>query len=312
MGEAGKARLVEDLHPGTVLDVACGSGALLADALKLGARCFGVDTSRGMLRATRRKLPQAHLVQASFAALPFADESFDTVVETNALSGVASDARPVLDEMLRVCAAEGEIRIADYAKAPITRLWHRWMEWSGTLFGDYAHDYAALLRGLGLAPRVEYLGFDGMYQYVRVAKWNAMRIYFACSITGGRQDEPVYQQIVEALLADGHDVPTAVFALPRPEGPEANMESDEVFRRDTAWIESSDVLIAEVSTPSHGVGFEIGYALNVAKPVLCLHHRTVPVSKMITGNPHKLLKVQAYADVSDAQGQVRAFLATFQ
>ena len=39
-----------------------------------------------------------------------------------------------------------------------------------------------------------------------------MNIYFACSITGGRDFEPVYQAIIAALLADGHTVPTAHLA----------------------------------------------------------------------------------------------------
>ena len=39
-----------------------------------------------------------------------------------------------------------------------------------------------------------------------------MNIYFACSITGGREFEPVYQALMEALLADGHEIPTAHLA----------------------------------------------------------------------------------------------------
>ena len=39
-----------------------------------------------------------------------------------------------------------------------------------------------------------------------------MNIYFACSITGGREFEPVYQAIIAALLADGHTIPTAHLA----------------------------------------------------------------------------------------------------
>lgn len=39
-----------------------------------------------------------------------------------------------------------------------------------------------------------------------------MNIYFACSITGGRDFESVYQSIVQALTGDGHEVPTAHLA----------------------------------------------------------------------------------------------------
>ena len=44
-----------------------------------------------------------------------------------------------------------------------------------------------------------------------------------------------------------------------------------------AYIKACDALIAEISTPSHGVGYEIGYALNLDKPVLCLHRRGVSI-----------------------------------
>ena len=37
-----------------------------------------------------------------------------------------------------------------------------------------------------------------------------MNIYFACSITGGRELETTYQQIVGALLADDHEIPTSL------------------------------------------------------------------------------------------------------
>ena len=39
-----------------------------------------------------------------------------------------------------------------------------------------------------------------------------MNIYFACSITGGRDFESVYQAIVHALVEDKHEVPTAHLA----------------------------------------------------------------------------------------------------
>ncbi len=50
----------------------------------------------------------------------------------------------------------------------------------------------------------------GQFTSIRPAgkhfKIQKMNIYFACSITGGRDFEPVYQAIVAALLADGHTV----------------------------------------------------------------------------------------------------------
>ncbi len=134
-----------------------------------------------------------------------------------------------------------------------------------------------------------------------------MNIYFACSITGGRQDEGIYGQIVKFLIADGHEVPSAVFALPR-EIDEHAMDPQEVYQRDTVWIRGCDVLIADVTTPSHGVGYEIGYALSLGKPVLCLHRRGVAISKMITGNPDGNLEVKDYESWEQLEGILHSFL----
>ncbi|MBC8506906.1 MAG: nucleoside 2-deoxyribosyltransferase [Anaerolineales bacterium] len=136
-----------------------------------------------------------------------------------------------------------------------------------------------------------------------------MNIYFACSITGGRQDEKIYGEIVRFLQSQGHDVPSAVFALPRDVDENA-MNPVEVYQRDTQWISECDVLIAEVTTPSHGVGYEIGYALHVGKPVLCLHRRSVDISKMITGNPDINLRVVDYKSWEEVEGKLQAFLET--
>lgn len=134
-----------------------------------------------------------------------------------------------------------------------------------------------------------------------------MQIYFACSITGGRQDEAVYQTLVDALVADGHTVPTASLAQSEVMALEQIVVPAEIYARDVAWIRGSEVLIAEVSTPSHGVGYELGYALGLGKPVLCLHREGARVSKMITGNPDPNLTVRAYRTPDEAVKFVRVF-----
>lgn len=78
--------------------------------------------------------------------------------------------------------------------------------------------------------------------------------------------------------------------------------------RSVNWIQTSDILLAEVSVPSHGVGYEIGFALNLGKPVLCIHHAGRAVSKMITGNPDSLLRVKAYEDIQQALAQIDEFV----
>lgn len=136
-----------------------------------------------------------------------------------------------------------------------------------------------------------------------------MIIYFACSISGGRKDERAYQYLVKVLEELGIEVPTAHIAETGIEIIDGEENPLDIYQRDVNWIEESDLLVAEVSTPSHGVGYEIGYALTLGKPVLCLYKQEVVVSKMITGNPHSLLSVCVYRDLSEAELILRDYLS---
>jgi nucleoside 2-deoxyribosyltransferase len=135
-----------------------------------------------------------------------------------------------------------------------------------------------------------------------------MNLYFACSITGGRAFEAVYQAITRALLEDGYEVPTAHLADSGVKALEMVVSPRQVYERDVAWIRACDALIAEVSTPSHGVGYEVALALSLGKPVLCCYKEGQPVSKMITGNSHPNLHLATYQNVGEAVQAVRAFL----
>jgi 2'-deoxynucleoside 5'-phosphate N-hydrolase len=135
-----------------------------------------------------------------------------------------------------------------------------------------------------------------------------MRIYFSCSLTGGRGDQPAYAALVRHLQEGGHQVLTAHLAGSEVIGQEAGMDAETVYRRDTAWVRDCEALIAEVSTPSHGVGYEIAYALERGKPVLCCHRRDVKVSRMLTGNREPGMVVEAYGEVEDLLRCADAFL----
>jgi nucleoside 2-deoxyribosyltransferase len=135
-----------------------------------------------------------------------------------------------------------------------------------------------------------------------------MNIYFACSITGGREFESVYQAITKALLSDGHEVPTAHLAESGVKALEGQLNPCEVYERDIFWIRECDALVAEVSTPSHGVGFEVASALNRDIFTLCVYKEGRSISKMLTGNSHPRLKVIGYHDSEDAVAKIRSFL----
>jgi nucleoside 2-deoxyribosyltransferase len=133
-----------------------------------------------------------------------------------------------------------------------------------------------------------------------------MNIYFACSITGGRELETFYRDFVAALEADGHIIPTSHLAQADVMEGERLLSPRDVYERDVKWIRECDVLIAEVGVPSHGVGYEIGYALNEGKPVLCLAEQDRRVSKMITGN--SAVSMRTYKTLEEAVKLAREFL----
>ena len=135
-----------------------------------------------------------------------------------------------------------------------------------------------------------------------------MNIYFACTITGGREFQPVYEALVAAFNAEGHVIPTAHLASSGVSS-EAALSPLHVYERDTAWIRACDTLIAEVSVPSHGVGYEIGYALSQGKPVLCLCREGRGLSKMISGNPDPALQLSFYSVTDEAVRSAMQYLA---
>jgi len=170
IGEKAKKRVGQEIKSGTVLDVACGTGTVLKMAHEAGCTCYGSDLAEGMIAEAKKKVPDGEFQVASFYQLPHHDNSFDYVVETNAVTGVNIEVDRVIAEMLRVCKPGGCIYLGDYCKAPDESAWTRIMERIGILIGDYPHDFQAIFKSLGLQPEVEYLGWSNKYQFIKVIK----------------------------------------------------------------------------------------------------------------------------------------------
>ncbi|MBP8974380.1 MAG: nucleoside 2-deoxyribosyltransferase [Anaerolineae bacterium] len=136
-----------------------------------------------------------------------------------------------------------------------------------------------------------------------------MNVYFCGSIRGGRSLQPVYAALVNHLEQNGHTVPTAHVAAPDVLSDERRYSLDEVYQRDVGWLEACDAVVAEVTVPSLGVGYEIAYALHKAgRPVLCLCQAGTPLSAMIEGNGDPNLRLVFYHDVTQALAAVDQFL----
>src|SRR5512136_692317 len=135
-----------------------------------------------------------------------------------------------------------------------------------------------------------------------------MKVYFSGAISAGRDNAAIYQHMVARLQAQGHDVLSAHVADPAVLEHEKDVLARVVFDRDVQWIEACDVMIAEVSTPSTGVGYEYGLAIQLGKPVLCVYQAGLRMTKMIRGNPAPNLTVATYANEAELDQRVDGFV----
>ena len=137
-----------------------------------------------------------------------------------------------------------------------------------------------------------------------------MNIYFAGAIRGGRNDAHLYARLIAYLQSYGI-VLTAHVGDDGLLQAEKSLTEEEIFQRDMRWLADADLVIAEVTTPSLGVGYEIGLAQTLGKPILCLYRpaENRRLSAMIDGN--QALQVACYTDPAEAERLLDAWLGQF-
>ena len=131
------------------------------------------------------------------------------------------------------------------------------------------------------------------------------KIYFAGSIRGGRDDKELYLNIIN-LLSNYGTVLTEHIGDEKLSMMGEVLESQKIYERDMEWLNESDVVVAEVSTPSLGVGYEIAKA-EENKKMLCLYREQDGrrLSAMIGGN--KNLVVKNYKTIEDIDKILKDF-----
>lgn len=139
-------------------------------------------------------------------------------------------------------------------------------------------------------------------------KQNHIKIFFAGSIRGGRQLIPTYQYIISFLKSRNYTVISEHVAASGLEKVEAKMTEQEIYEKDANWIEESDRVIAEITVPSIGVGYEICHAVKHKKPVLCLYETGAKASAMVLGNSTGYVSAKEYSDKKQLEEILLDFL----
>lgn len=137
-----------------------------------------------------------------------------------------------------------------------------------------------------------------------------MDIYFAASIRGGRKFLEHYKKIVAYLVENGHNVLTEHIIRDDVFEYETQFTANEIFNRDIQWLNNSSCMIADVSNPSLGVGYEICHALNRKIPTLCVFQNGSSVSQMIAGNNSSGLKLFEYKNFESLFKEITHFIGS--
>jgi len=138
------------------------------------------------------------------------------------------------------------------------------------------------------------------------------KVYFAGSIRGGREDAVLYEKIIELLQQMGNEVLTEHIGLGTlTASGEQDKSSTFIYERDLEWLKSADVVVAEVTSPSLGVGYEIAKAEEWGKPVVALFRPVTNrrLSAMIAGS--KQVHIIEYETVEDLQVAIPTVLERF-
>lgn len=125
-----------------------------------------------------------------------------------------------------------------------------------------------------------------------------MNIYFSGSIYGGRQKLEDYKKIVKELSKYGKVLNEEV-ADDDVIINETKTTDNEIFESLKNRLNIADVIFAEVTIKSLGVGYELGYADSHNKRIICIYDETVTpkITTMLRGN--KNLKIIPYTDINN-------------
>ncbi|HBM45953.1 MAG: hypothetical protein UT05_C0001G0070 [Parcubacteria group bacterium GW2011_GWF2_38_76] len=133
-----------------------------------------------------------------------------------------------------------------------------------------------------------------------------IKIYFAGSIRGAEADRKNYLRIIKELKKR-YIVLTEHVGNEKMLHKEKKLTDKEIESRDMRWLKEADFVVAEITSPSHGVGIELNESKHQKKPILCIHkNNDKKISAMISGCDDFF--VASYTNIDDAISHVESFV----
>ena len=125
-----------------------------------------------------------------------------------------------------------------------------------------------------------------------------MKIYISGAIYGGTQKIETYKILVKELEKFGEVLNKQVAEENTIEN-EKYQKDEEIYTDLENKLYSADIIFAEVSIPSLGVGYELGFADKLGKKIVAIYDKNYieKVSTMIRGN--KRIKLIPYTNITE-------------
>ena len=111
------------------------------------------------------------------------------------------------------------------------------------------------------------------------------KIYFAGSIRGGRDDAALYKRMIDYMKRTDIVLTEHIGKSNMSIKSQTKVIDTHIYERDTGWLRECDMVIAECTCPSLGVGYELGYAEAHGIPVYVFYNKSkANLSAMVNGN----------------------------
>jgi len=129
-----------------------------------------------------------------------------------------------------------------------------------------------------------------------------MKVYFAGAIRGGRQKVYDYQKMVETFERSLAEVLTKHVADSSLLKSGESLSFEEIYKRDINLIKECDIVFADITVPSLGVGYELAYAESLGKHIYAVYEKDANVSGLIRGN--KNITFFAYSNIEEVLNRI--------
>lgn len=133
------------------------------------------------------------------------------------------------------------------------------------------------------------------------------KVYFAGSIRGGQDDTALYHQIISFIQQTDIVLTEQVGDVKHSAIQQSLSKDQEIYTQDTSWIKESDLIIAECTHPSLGVGYELAYGEKLNKPIYIYYRpHCTSLSAMLTGNPY--FHIDTYESLDEIKEKIKLVL----